>query len=61
MVCKLLVITRQTSINSLDNISLFFCNIYAKILGFKVRTYESPEPNLLDRSFKVQSKVQQSA
>jgi hypothetical protein len=61
MVCKLLVIVCQTSINSLDNISPFFCNIYANFLGFKVRTYESPELNLLDRSFKVQSKVQQSA
>ena len=30
-------------------------------MGFKVRTYGFPEPNLLDRSFKVRSKVRQSA
>ena len=58
LVCKLFVMTLQTSSNLLYNIYTVFLQIYGKFMGFKVLTYQLPELNLLDRSFKVQSKVQ---
>src|ERR1700720_346641 len=61
MVCKLFIMTCQISMNLLDNIYPVFLQYLCKDFGVQVRTDGSPEPNLLNRFFKVQSKVQQSA
>ena len=53
--------TCQISMNLLDNIYPVFLQYLCKGFGVQVRTDGSPEPNLLNRFFKVQSKVQQSA